>query len=84
MFILIAVVAMDLQRRLLLLEVLANVENAVEPRRRHRYKLDPFELSDREFRRTFRLSKELVENLIYIADEFSEPIGRKSDLDTDT
>lgn len=73
---------MDLQRRLLLLEVLANVENAVEPRRRHRYKLDPFELSDREFRRT--LSKELVENLIYIADEFSEPIGRKSDLDTDT
>lgn len=61
-----------------------NAEIAIEPRRLYRPKVDAFELSDREFQRTFRLNKELVENLIYIVNEFSEPVGKKSDLDTET
>ena len=37
---------------------------------------------DRTFMSLFRISKELVENLFNIIDEYKEPIGRTSHLDT--
>lgn len=42
-----------------------------------------FELSDTKFIKLFRLNKEMVERLIYIVEEYSDQVARRSQFDAE-
>lgn len=66
------------------INVLQNMESLQDYRRILHNRNDPFEMRDTEFIKQFRLNKDLVQNVIDIADEFSDPISRKSEIDVET
>lgn len=66
--------------QLVLINELGNIEG--RERRRNRQRLDPFnEMSDAQFIKVFRLSKELVQFLIHLLENYIAPARRATDLD---
>lgn len=79
-------ITMALLRRLIDLNAIDMLENAnilLNENRRFRQRFDPFELSDFKFIKLFRLNKEMVERVIYIVEEYSDRVARRSQLDAE-
>ncbi|XP_025992133.2 putative nuclease HARBI1 [Solenopsis invicta] len=76
---------MAVLRRLINFNVINVLENAniVFENRERFQRNDPFELNNLEFMRLFRLSKDMVQRVIDIVEEYSDPISRRSALDAE-
>lgn len=76
-------IAMDMAyQNVVLLHVMEQLENVVHYNERPRFHVrdDPFQLSDRQFIKIFRLKKETTNRLINIVEDYLEPL-RSSALD---
>lgn len=65
------------------INILKNANILLNENRRYRQCDDPFELSDTKFIKLFRLNKEMVERLIYIVEEYSDQVARRSQFDAE-
>ncbi|XP_039309209.1 putative nuclease HARBI1 [Solenopsis invicta] len=76
---------MAVLRRLINFNVINVLENAniVFENRERFQRNDPFELNNLEFMRLFRLSKDMVQGVIDIVEEYNDPISRRSALDAE-
>jgi len=59
------------------------LENTILFENRERLQCDPFELNNSKFMRLFRLNKDMVQRIIDVIEEYSDPISRRSALDAE-